>query len=173
MPTTKPRLYDATETVRLKQLAGLPLASFKARAAALVIDFLLAAAMFLALMGGVIALFKYVPALRDWDANNHVEIELNFFHNWYSVVYLVIFFGLSLYWGRGRTLGKRLMRIRVVPLYHDHLSLWHCVERALGYGASALELGFGFIQYFMHPNRQTVHDRIAETIVVDESAKLS
>jgi uncharacterized RDD family membrane protein YckC len=163
------RLYDATETARLKQLTGLPLASFKARATALVIDFLLAAAIFLALMGGLIVLIKYVPALRDWDANNHIEIELNFFHNWYSVVYLVIFFGLSLYWGRGRTLGKRLMRIRVVPLYHDRLSLWHCVERALGYGASALELGFGFIQYFMHPNRQTVHDRIAETIVVDGS----
>jgi uncharacterized RDD family membrane protein YckC len=38
----------------------------------------------------------------------------------------------------------------------------------LGYGASTLELGFGFIQYFIHPNRQTVHDRIAETIVIDE-----
>jgi hypothetical protein len=53
-------------------------------------------------------------------------------------------------------------------LRHDRLSLWHCVERALGYGASALELGFGFFQYFIHPNRQTVHDRIAETIVIDE-----
>ena len=39
-------------------------------------------------------------------------------------------------------------------------------KRALGYGASALEFGFGFIQYFIHPNRRTVHDRIAETIVV-------
>jgi len=40
------------------------------------------------------------------------------------------------------------------------------VERALGYGASSLELGFGFIQYFIHPNRRTVHDRMAETIVI-------
>jgi hypothetical protein len=31
---------------------------------------------------------------------------------------------------------------------------------------SASEAGFGFAQYFIHPNRQTVHDRIAETIVV-------
>jgi uncharacterized RDD family membrane protein YckC len=46
--------------------------------------------------------------------------------------------------------------------------LWHAIERALGYGASALELGFGFLQYFIHPNKQTVHDRIAETIVVKE-----
>ncbi len=60
------------------------------------------------------------------------------------------------------------MRIRVVSIVHHDLSLWHCVERALGYGASALELGFGFLQYFIHPNRRTVHDRIAETIVVRE-----
>jgi uncharacterized RDD family membrane protein YckC len=60
------------------------------------------------------------------------------------------------------------MRIRVVSLAHDHLTLSHSLERALGYAASALEAGFGFVQYFIHPNRQTVHDRIAETIVVVE-----
>jgi uncharacterized RDD family membrane protein YckC len=38
----------------------------------------------------------------------------------------------------------------------------------LGYGASALEAGFGFFQYFLQPNRACVHDRIAETIVVKE-----
>ena len=49
------------------------------------------------------------------------------------------------------------------------MGLWQSLERALGYGASFLEGGFGFLQYFIHRNRQTVHDRIAETIVVDES----
>jgi len=47
------------------------------------------------------------------------------------------------------------------------MGLWQSFERALAYGASFLELGFGFVQFFMHRNRQTVHDRIAETIVVD------
>ena len=51
-------------------------------------------------------------------------------------------------------------------MVHHQLTLWHCVERAPGYAASFLEGGFGFIQYFTHPNHQTVHDRIAETIVV-------
>jgi hypothetical protein len=113
------------------------------------------------------------PAVRDWDAAHDLHIELKFFHNWYSVAYLAMFFGLSLYWGHGRTPGKRLMKLRVISLHHDHLSLWTCIERALGYGASALELGFGFVQYFIHPNRQTVHDRIAETIVVCEDSTRS
>jgi uncharacterized RDD family membrane protein YckC len=56
----------------------------------------------------------------------------------------------------------------VVSLTHPRITLWTAVERALGYGASFLELGFGFLQYFLNPNRQTVHDRIAETIVVRE-----
>jgi len=54
-----------------------------------------------------------------------------------------------------------------VSLTHAHLSFWHSLERSLGYGASALEGGFGFLQYFIHPNCQTIHDRIAETIVIE------
>jgi len=161
-------LYDATQADRMKQLSGVRLATFSSRAAALLIDFLLASLLFLTVMAALILTAKYIPAVRDWDASHDVHIELNFFDNWYSIAYLAMFFGLSLYWGHGRTIGKRLMKLRVISLHHDHLSLWTCIERALGYGASALELGFGFVQYFIHPNHQTVHDRIAETIVVCE-----
>jgi uncharacterized RDD family membrane protein YckC len=103
--------------------------------------------------------------------NRHLTVELNFFENWYSIVYLVLFFGLSVYLGNGRTLGKRVMGIRVVSLVHHKMSLWHSFERALGYGASALEFGFGFVQYFIHPNRRTVHDRMAETIVIRDKRR--
>jgi len=58
------------------------------------------------------------------------------------------------------------MVIRVVSIVHHKMSPWHSSERALGYGASALEFGFGFLQYFVHPNRRTVHDGMAETIVI-------
>ncbi|MET0553207.1 MAG: RDD family protein, partial [Vicinamibacteria bacterium] len=95
------------------------------------------------------------------------RVELKFFSNWQSVVWWVLYFGLATYLGKGQTPGKRIMRIRVVSLVHGHLGLWHSIERALGYGASALEFGFGFVQYFIHRNHRTVHDRIAETIVVD------
>jgi uncharacterized RDD family membrane protein YckC len=36
-----------------------------------------------------------------------------------------------------------------------------------------LEFGFGFMQYFIHPNQRTVHDRIADTIVVYAPKKRS
>jgi uncharacterized RDD family membrane protein YckC len=60
------------------------------------------------------------------------------------------------------------MRIRVVSLVHHRITFWQAMKRALGYGASILEGGFGFFQYFTNPNRCCVHDRIAETIVVKE-----
>ena len=88
--------------------------------------------------------------------------------NWYSVTWVVLYFGLAAYFGNGRTPGKALLRIRIISLTHARLSLWHAFERGLGYGASLLEFGFGFAQYFIHPNKRTVHDRIAETIVVLE-----
>ena len=38
------------------------------------------------------------------------------------------------------------------------MTLWQSIERALGYGESALEAGFGFMQYFLYPNHRCVHD---------------
>jgi uncharacterized RDD family membrane protein YckC len=160
------RRYNPQETRRMRELGGLELASFTSRAAAFLIDFLIAGALFLALLfAGAGLLNRFTSLGQD---NRHVNIELNFFENWYSIVYLVLFFGLSVYLGNGRTIGKRVMGIRVVSIVHHRLGLWHSIERALGYGASALEFGFGFVQYFIHPNRRTVHDRMAETIVIRE-----
>ena len=148
----------------MRELADLELASFTSRAVAFAIDFAIAGGLFLA---GLVSFFKVANRYTSLGASNrHLNIELNFFENWYSIVYLVLFFGLSVYFGNGRTIGKRVMGIRVVSIVHRRMGLWHSIERALGYGASALEFGFGFVQYFIHPNHRTVHDRMAETIVI-------
>jgi uncharacterized RDD family membrane protein YckC len=81
-------------------------------------------------------------------------------------LWLLLYFGLFLRFTNGLTPGKRLLGIRVVSLTQDRLGFWQSLERALGYGASALEGGFGFFQYFLNPNHQCAHDRLAETIVV-------
>ena len=86
----------------------------------------------------------------------------------FDVLVPILYFGILLWRGKGRTPGKRLMQIRVVSLMHRHITFWHSVERALGYGAAALEGGFGFVQFFIHPYRRCAQDRLAETIVVTE-----
>ena len=163
----RPRFYSAHETERMKELDGVELASFTSRAVALTIDFMIAGGLVLAAVFPVFALLKHIPSVAQSKKNYH--FEMNFFEpNWYTLLYMLVFFGLSFYIGNGKTIGKWLMGIRVVSLVHHRLSLWHSMERAVGYGASGLELGFGFFQYFIHPNRRCVHDRIAETIVVRE-----
>ncbi len=145
-------------------LAGLPLAPFGRRALAFFLDFFASVALFVAVVIPGIFLGAKMGYLSE-HANVHFDFS---FHEWYSLLFIVLYFGLATYWGNGRTPGKRLCKIRVVSLVEERITLWTAIERALGYGASALELGFGFLQYFLHPNCRTVHDRIAETIVVDE-----
>ena len=91
----------------MHELEGLELASFTSRAVALFIDFVIAGALFLSLL---LEFFKIANRYTSLGQNNqHINVELNFLENWYSIVYLVIFFGLSLYFGNGRTIGKRVM----------------------------------------------------------------
>ena len=137
------------------RLAGTPLASFRRRATAIVIDGLLVAIVLLLIGSSTAGEFA--------GANVSVSFELG---GLAGVLIVVLYFGLATFFGRGRTIGKRICGIRVVSLVHERLTLWHCMERTLGYSASSLEAGLGFLQYFNHANCQTVHDRIAGTIVV-------
>jgi uncharacterized RDD family membrane protein YckC len=158
-------VYHGHESARMAELEGAPLASFAVRAVAFFIDMAIAGLSFvLPLMAGATIAIK-----MGW-IHNDVHIKFDPFHHeeWPSLAWFVIFIAASNYIGNGATIGKELMKIRVVSLVHHRLSLWHSMERALGYGASALEAFFGFFQYFVDPNHQTVHDRIARTIVVSE-----
>jgi uncharacterized RDD family membrane protein YckC len=151
--------YRARETAREDAIDGVPLATFSRRAAGFAIDFLL-----------VSILRKPVEFL--WDSHVPYEWERHTLINpvhVLDVTVLILYFCLALYIGSGQTLGKRLMRIQVVSLTHERITLWQALERALGYGASFLEGGFGFAQFFIQRNRQCAHDRLAETIVIDAS----
>ena len=165
---SKQTMYQQPDSSREAALAGTPLATFTRRAIALLIDFWVAGIMFVFVAIAGIFIGEWTGFLTP---NSDEMIKFGFYDNWYSVAWLVLYFTLSVYLDNGRTVGKRICRIRVVSMVHDHIGLWHAFERALGYGASTLELGFGFLQYFIRPDRRTIHDRIAETIVIAEPAK--
>ena len=152
-----PTFFHAHETARADELDGQPLASFPRRAVGFAIDLLI-----VALLGKPIeyAWQNYVP--HGWEQHTRIDLE-----HVRSLIVLVVYFSIAVYLGHGRTVGKWIANTRVVSLTHQRVTAWQSVERALGYGASFLEVGFGFLQYFINRNRQCVHDRIAETIVVD------
>ena len=192
------RNFSAQETEWLEELDGIELASFLRRALAFLIDWTIVAIVLSALLTAVAAGFaSYMqrhgkstgdiahmfPATElvnhpKITAGGHLNVQTlqvdehsrtgKVIKEVTGVLVPVLYFGILLWKGRGRTPGKRLMRIRVVSIVHRHLSFWHSVERALGYGAAALEGGFGFIQFFIHPYRRCAQDRLAETMVVTE-----
>ncbi|HUS24214.1 MAG TPA: RDD family protein [Candidatus Binatia bacterium] len=70
-------------------------------------------------------------------------------------------------WWDGQTPGKRLVNIRVVQLDGSPTTLWEAFERYGGYGAGFATGLLGFIQVLWDPNRQAIHDKICETVVID------
>ena len=148
------------------------LATIKSRFLAYLIDFFILSILFAG-----INFFLGLQNMNVSKLNVHglfnVELEM---HNAQPIVVLflkilfgllpVIYYTISFYFWKGQTIGKRILRLRVISLYHKNLGFWHCIERSLGYYASTLEGGIGFIQAYWNPNRMALHDVIGETIVI-------
>lgn len=78
----------------------------------------------------------------------------------------LVYFAIFARSRRGATLGKRMLRIRVVGLDGGRLSLWNGIERFVAYLSIPGTLGFGLIDLWRDPNRRMAHDRVANTAVV-------
>ncbi|MBA4160151.1 MAG: RDD family protein, partial [Gemmatimonadetes bacterium] len=82
----------------------------------------------------------------------------------WSTLYFTLFLAV---W-RGQTPGKRLLGIRVVRLNGKPITWWASFERFGGYAAGLATGLLGFLQIFWDRNRQAIHDKIMETVVVRE-----
>lgn len=89
--------------------------------------------------------------------------EMGLLFGW-GTVYLTVFTA----WWDGRTVGKRLFGIRVVRLDGKPMTGWLAFERVGGYAAGFATGLLGFAQVYWDPNRMTIHDKIAETVVIRE-----
>ena len=91
--------------------------------------------------------------------------ELGFGFGWASLYLTVI-----LSWWKGQTVGKRMLKIRVVRLDGEPITWWTAFERAGGYAAGFAPGLLGFAQVYWDANRQAIHDRIVGTVVVVDGA---
>lgn len=170
--------YDSSKLMHSSLLEGLELADFKRRFFALLIDLVVLITVLYTIgtildsLGIIqfgltigISSDKSVDTIPQINNSAHIDIP-EYLKIIFKLLIPVIYFGLITYFTNGYTLGKRIFRLRIVSTNHKKLTLWHSIERSLGYYASSLEFGFGFLQYFIDYNRRTVHDRIAETIVI-------
>jgi hypothetical protein len=84
-----------------------------------------------------------------------------------SFGWALLYFTFVPAWLQGQTLGKRLLRIRVVALTGKPLTLLMNLRRYGGYAAGMATGGLGFVQIFWDTNRQALQDNAAHTVVVD------
>jgi len=153
-----PDLFEPLGFDRQQALRGVVLASFRARAFAIALDSLI-----------IFAVAALIGAADSTDRT----IVLSFgptidLENLYGAGVSTLYFTLVTYFGNGRTIGKFVFQIRVISLVAERLPFWHSLDRALGYALSSVVAGLGFVQYFTRPNHQTIHDRLAQTIVVSD-----
>lgn len=104
----------------------------------------------------------------DWfDTAQKTLDRIGFGFGWAAV-----YFSLITAWWDGQTLGKRMLKLRVIQLNGKKLGVWDCFNRYGGYAAGFATGLMGFAQVFWDPNRQAIHDRISFTVVID-AAKTS
>jgi uncharacterized RDD family membrane protein YckC len=159
------RHFHAHETARQMALEGTPLATFWQRALGLLLDMLAVTVLWAPIE------LLWIRFVKHAFASAHTKVHVEFDpRDHKGLGFLLVYFVLANLVSNGRSLGKWIMRTRVVSLVGERITLWQSIERVLGYGVALAEL-IGFFQYFWSPNRMCVQDRIAETIVVDTRKK--
>ena len=79
----------------------------------------------------------------------------------------IVYFSLLPAWWGGQTVGKKLLRLRVVELTGKPMTVMRNLKRYGGYAAGVATGGIGFAQALWDPNRQGLHDKAAHTAVID------
>lgn len=78
-----------------------------------------------------------------------------------SAAYFTYFFGTT-----GQTPGKKVMKIKVITVDGSPLTYNTGFMRWIGYYASAITIGIGFLWILKDENNQGFEDKIAKTYVV-------
>ncbi len=84
-----------------------------------------------------------------------------------SLGWVGLYFITTIAFFKGQTLGKKLLKIRVVRLNNKPVGLFFAFERFGGYAAGFATGLIGFFQIYWDANRQAIHDKIASTVVID------
>ncbi len=167
--------------------AGQPLADFGTRLLAVLIDgaILFAVASIVALP----VVFAFVYSRLDELTDPYAPVEADYFLTEFFWPFLLLELGLivlmlaayyvyyvEMMYRSGQTLGKRLMKIRVVPaqpgrrLTRGMAAKRYLVENVGGTLVPFLFYLDGLWQLWDKPYQQTLHDKFAQTVVVKVAA---
>jgi uncharacterized RDD family membrane protein YckC len=121
------------------------------------------------LVNEIIAFFRIDVLITRWLGNIADTTTIEFvlrvlvilLNQIYTILYFAVFWSLI-----GYTPGKYVVKLRVVRVDGLRLGFWRSVLRAVCYYLSALLLFLGFVWIIFDKNRQGLHDKIANTVVI-------
>jgi uncharacterized RDD family membrane protein YckC len=136
---------------------NISLASIKKRTLAYTIDEILISILFMFIFFG-----KIPP-------NATYEQTLNLMNSLFSyVILLKIIYQTFFIWYYGATPGKLLVKIRVISTVDlENPNIIYSLNRAIVRIISETFFYIGFLWAFSNPKRETWHDKVAKTLVVD------
>lgn len=90
------------------------------------------------------------------------------FSVWEIILYLLsIIYFVALTYYYGRTVGKRVMKVKVISSEKEKLSFWNVVYReVIGKYLSGLLCGIGYLTVIFDNKKRAVHDMLCDTLVV-------
>jgi uncharacterized RDD family membrane protein YckC len=145
---------------------GLRYASFETRLVALVLDVIV--------LFSVLLLFVTVAGLQLLLRSEFGDIDPPDSAFYLAAIIILVYFFpffplyfLTLWVWRGQTVGKMAMAIKVVRRDGHPLGVGTALLRLVGYLFSTLPLFAGFLLIAFDRQRRGLHDRLADTLVVE------
>lgn len=140
--------------------------SFFRRALALYFDLLLQGMMVFFFFIGGIAMLNKILSIKGYE----MGIE-NLLIMTGPLLLLSLIINMSYFtffhWAGGQTPGKKLNNLKVVTIDGESVGLLRSFIRWAGYFLSALPFMLGFLLALIDEENQTLHDKFADTYVVD------
>jgi len=165
LPTRHSKTYLMPDT------SSLPISTTQKRTFAFVIDDILVVLLLLSIFyEQLMVIASHLPTVLTEEALNTFQEEINQFSadNLLIVVSLKVLYHTIFVWQNGMTLGKYIMKIKVIDL--DTLqtpTLSKAFFRALLRIGSEVLFYLGFILAFFSPLKQTLHDKLTNCVVTD------
>ena len=145
---------------------SLPIASSQKRIAAFVIDDIIVSLFFIIIFYAQLTeLFSNISVI-DETALESINIFIS--QNILVVLSIKLIYHTVLVWQNGMTLGKYLMKIKVIELETGHIpNFQRSFLRASIRIPSELLFYLGFLMAFFVPLKQTLHDKLSNCVVID------
>jgi len=155
----------------MNEVTNLPIASTQKRIASFVIDDLVIVVLLFAIFyNQLMEIASHLPTVITPESIEVFKNEMNQFsvNNLVLIIMLKVLYHTLFVWQNGMTLGKHLMKIKVIELEtSEKPSLQKSFLRASLRIVSEAFFYLGFLLAFFLPLKQTLHDKLSNCAVVD------